>query len=64
MVRTSNVGKSTAALNKLLPGRRFRSLPVKRRPRATALSVTTYRRPYQAIYVDTPGLHMEEKARH
>jgi GTP-binding protein Era len=51
-----NVGKSTL-LNNLL-GQKIHHLR-KRRPRVTASSVST--RPYQAIYVDTPGLHMEEK---
>ncbi|VEA69581.1 GTP-binding protein Era [Serratia rubidaea] len=55
----SNVGKSTL-LNQLL-GKKSPLPRVSRRPRVTALWVSTPNGPYQAIYVDTPGLHIEEK---
>ncbi|VDZ77393.1 GTP-binding protein [Salmonella bongori] len=42
-------------------GRKFQLRPVKRRPTRHRIVGIHTEGPYQAIYVDTPGLHMEEK---
>nr|AAA92441.1 Era [Salmonella enterica subsp. enterica serovar Typhimurium] len=59
IVGRPNVGKSTL-LNKLL-GRKISITSRKAQTTRHALSVCHTEDPYQAIYVDTPGLHMEEK---